>query len=215
MRVTLVAFVIIVFAATASAATPSKRAHPVVCRSGAVTVTASGKRLCNTSPGRAAVFGTGSRAGSLPDRIEYRAVTISVSASAASPDRAVCSVTCSDGAVGTFSAHFDPGIWAPYLAPVPSELNFGGSVFCLIVFENNAIVGGLIEHSNVGAAIGHPYYILISDHGYPGTGRDMLFSEIMPVDDVFASCSNIFGPFSDFDGSRGIRLDDGNFVVAH
>jgi hypothetical protein len=106
---------------------------------------------------------------------------------------------------------------AGYFAPQPTDLDISGSVFCLNVFGRNAIVGGLIEHSNVPAAIGRVYVVVLADRGYPGEGRDLLGTAIFPAD-WGTACSTLAGPPETPLGridSRWPKLDGGNFLVVH
>jgi hypothetical protein len=177
----------------------------------AVTNGSSGAREPDARPivtTRALAFGAGVRVGSGPEGPEDRAVTISVAAIGDSPYRIVCSVTCSDGVSGTFSAHYGPGIFAGFIEPAPAGLDISGRVICLNVFGRKAIVGGVIEQSNVAAAIGRSYLISIEDRGYASSRRDIVFGAVTP-----GSCS-LFGGYSPVGPvGSGPALEDGNFVV--
>lgn len=215
MRRTLITLIIVAFASTASAATASRHAHSGSCSSRRGMP--SHRIRCPIVPMRAVVVGTGIRAGFGPFGNEDRAITISVAATADFPHRIVCSMTCSDGAAGAFTAHYEPGIMAGYLAPQPTELEISGNVFCLNVFGTNAIVGGRIEHSNVPAAIGLMYVVVLADHGYPGVGNDLLGAAIFPTLWGLSSyCASMPRPPETPLGridSRWPTLESGNFSV--
>jgi hypothetical protein len=213
VRQTLITLVILIVGSASSAATASNRAQPSACRSLSVPVV--GKARCGGLPARRAVFGTVSRAGWRPDGIEHRAITVSVLAFA---DRAglVCSLTCSEGAAGAFSAHFAPLIDPiGYMPPVAAEFDISGSVLCLTFLGNNAVVGGLIEHSTVPAAIGRAYFFVISDRGYPGVDRDVLHGYFGPPSASPFECSGMFGPGGYAHGISNVQpnVEQGNFVV--
>ena len=214
MRRTLVALLILTFGATTSAAAASKPAKPRACRSPSVLV--FGKARCGSSSARRAVFGTASRAGYGPGGIEHRAITLSVLAYA---DRAspVCSVTCTNGAAGTFSAQFAPLVDPiGYLPPAPAELDVSGSVRCLSFLGRAAVVGGLIEHSNFPIAIGRAYFFVISDRGYPGPDRDVFHGYFGSTEESPFECSRMFalgGYAHDIENIQP-NVEQGNFVVA-
>jgi len=196
------------FASTATAATVSTRTPNAGCSARAVG-RSTGAR-CGAFSRHAAVLGTGAIAAELPTGLIHDAISVSVAATGFYPYELICSVVCSDGAAGTFSAHHAPGTMVGYLPPVDGEVAISGSVFCLDVFGRNAIVGGLIQASNFPPAIGRSYFVVISDRGYPGAARDILAGAVVP-----GSCTLGFGRFTPLGviNDAWPKLEDGNFLL--